>query len=1008
MKKILLLLFSVIFFSGLFGQNNTDRAKTCYNEGRQALAQQQPEKAIKCLEESASIFKQLGQNKNYVIVSLALNSAYNYTGNTEKALEILETILPVAKESFGTDNKVTAEIYSRFGETYYYLGKTGVSLRYYDTSVTITEKIYGENSPETAKRLSNLANIMSEQGNLKAALKYSEKSYTILQKVYGENSVELINSLNTISNIYTNLGQYDKAEEYANKILKIATEKLGKDNEIVVKTYMLLANIALAKEEYDHAKEYLELAQDIASRINSSNGTLLADVYVNLGITYKAMENYDLALQYYTEALKIYRKYYPPTHPDVIGTINNIAILHRNAGNYEQALNFYQQALDILLQSDPNNKMVPILMSNIGSLYFNLHKYDSSKVIYSKAIKILIAKYGIHSPTLAIPFLNMGNIYIEEGNYDKALEYFQNALIANSAHFNSKDYNDNPDINDYYTSLTMLETALYKGIALTEIYKQKNDKQALKAAFNTFVYADNLVSELRKTITTEKDKLNISKFSVLIYENAITTSLYLAGEEKTKSEFYKNKAFYFAERNKAALLAQSLNDVKAQKFAGIPQEVLQQERFLKTQISNLEEQLANIDDISKEYTIRNQLFELKQNYRKLISEMEQDYPEYYKMKYSKNTVTIEQIQSVLEEHQAMISYFVGYTSLYTFIITRDTMVVTRSESKDLTPKVLKLRTVIKSNETQDIIEFQKISYDIYRQVMPNLSESITKLTIIPDGILNILPFEALLINNDLPSNPRNFSDYPFLIKTAEISYSYSAYLYYSLHYENLRSLGNTDLLAVAPVFEGDNRPRFNGVLVDPLPGTKKEVEKITQLFYDEGMTYKIMLGPNATETDFKSANLEDYKIIHLATHGFINSEHPNLSALIFSKEDDGINDGFLYAGEIYNLKLNASLVTLSACETGLGKLSRGEGVIGLSRAFFYAGARNMIISLWAVADVPTQMLMENFYKHLLSEIDYISIDTKYSSALRQAKLDMIKNNKTGHPYLWSSFILIGQ
>jgi CHAT domain-containing protein len=150
--------------------------------------------------------------------------------------------------------------------------------------------------------------------------------------------------------------------------------------------------------------------------------------------------------------------------------------------------------------------------------------------------------------------------------------------------------------------------------------------------------------------------------------------------------------------------------------------------------------------------------------------------------------------------------------------------------------------------------------------------------------------------------------------------------------------------------------------------------------------------------------LAKYKVLHFATHGFVNSERPELSGLVLAQDTTGGEDGVLYSGEIYNLKLNADLVVLSACETGLGKIQKGEGIIGLTRALLYAGAKNMIVSLWQVADESTSDLMVDFYKNSLENKGQIA----YSEALRNAKLKMISEGRYAHPLYWSPFILIGK
>jgi CHAT domain-containing protein len=190
----------------------------------------------------------------------------------------------------------------------------------------------------------------------------------------------------------------------------------------------------------------------------------------------------------------------------------------------------------------------------------------------------------------------------------------------------------------------------------------------------------------------------------------------------------------------------------------------------------------------------------------------------------------------------------------------------------------------------------------------------------------------------------------------------------------------------------------------PLPATADEINSLYKLFDSNKKQAELVLGALANEKKLKSAKLGDYQYIHLATHGFVNEESPELSGLLLAQDtSDHDEDNIVYMGEIFNLQLNADLVTLSACETGLGKIIEGEGVVGLTRALTYAGARNILVSLWKVNDASTAELMVNFYGALLQ-----NSQTEISTALREAKLAMIKGGKYSDPYYWSPFVLLGK
>jgi CHAT domain-containing protein len=185
----------------------------------------------------------------------------------------------------------------------------------------------------------------------------------------------------------------------------------------------------------------------------------------------------------------------------------------------------------------------------------------------------------------------------------------------------------------------------------------------------------------------------------------------------------------------------------------------------------------------------------------------------------------------------------------------------------------------------------------------------------------------------------------------------------------------------------------------PLPRSRDEVEYIASLI-PKGRK-RLYLGKDSTEKTFKQETLSKFKWIHLATHSFIDEQNPDRSAVVLALDADNDEDGFLRATEIADLALDCDLVILSACETGRGRLSSGEGVIGLSRSFFIAGTRSVVVSQWAVSDISTAQLMKDFYRQLVNNI-------AKPAALREAKLRMINGgSETRHPYYWAPFILIG-
>ncbi len=346
-----------------------------------------------------------------------------------------------------------------------------------------------------------------------------------------------------------------------------------------------------------------------------------------------------------------------------------------------------------------------------------------------------------------------------------------------------------------------------------------------------------------------------------------------------------------------------------------------------------------------------------------------------------------------------------------------------------------------------VLKYNKLASELYNILFPSsirelVNNSIENLIIIPDNKLATIPFEALHTQKYVPKwtgwkNEIYFSEMPFLVKKFNISYKYSANLFYKTFNESekqnsIETLQLNDWLALAPVFDDENisgtamRTRKllerytktgsdslktraftrDGGYITELPGSFEETKTIFKLFENQNKTALLKTHLQANEEFIKSKDVSKYKYLHFATHGIVNEEEPELSGLLLAQDTTSKEDNILYTSEIYNLKLNTDLTVLSACETGLGKITEGEGVIGLTRALLYAGSKNIIVSLWQVSDASTNKLMVDFYTNFLNEKSKKS--QEYSKHLRKAKLKLIKQGKYAHPFFWSPFILIGK
>ncbi len=406
-----------------------------------------------------------------------------------------------------------------------------------------------------------------------------------------------------------------------------------------------------------------------------------------------------------------------------------------------------------------------------------------------------------------------------------------------------------------------------------------------------------------------------------------------------------------------------------------------------------------------------------------------DYVTFYKK------TLIKSIQNSIKDDELMLEYFISDSAVYSFVIGKNILKMTKTEiSSGFKNKLSEYIRAIKKNR---FAQFQKNSYSLYNKLIKPVKKYFTnktKLIIIPDGQLLFLPFSSLISKKQKNNQDINFSKLDYLIKNYEIAYQYSA----SLWLENFhtRQIDNkaTGFLGIAPFagkeivtqIDSANLSFLDKALPEsvlrnitntkneykPLPYSGKEINNIAELFNNQNIKTKKLMKSDASESMLKTF-AKDYKYLHIATHGIINNIHPELSGLAFINENKKLSkdkndwkleqntDGILYAKEIFDLDLNADLVVLSACETGIGKLEKGEGIISLTRGFLYNKVPNIVFSLWKINDKNTCELMTDFYSNFLQ-------DKSYSASLRQAKLNMINNEKTAYPGNWAAFSLIGK
>ena len=526
------------------------------------------------------------------------------------------------------------------------------------------------------------------------------------------------------------------------------------------------------------------------------------------------------------------------------------------------------------------------------------------------------------------------------------------------------------------------------------------------------------------------------------------------------------EGFRIAEAGRARSLLDVLADGHAEISVGVPPELskrrsenLANQQLIGAQLLGVS--IAGETPKQSVAELEAELERLAVEFESLESQIKTSSPRYTSLVHTRSLSLDEVQRQVLDQETALLEYTLGDESSYLWVVTAESASVfklpassivnqlTMDFRAQLIPPALQRRNVgidVAAGEqqrglglgteppAQNTAAFTRTSSALYKTVVAPAAAVIgnRRLVIVADEALNFVPFEALVTTD----RGGDYSSLDYLIKTNNISYAPSASVTAALR-DQKRTTGRNILLVADPIFSASdprlqrgpagagNRSESNrglgldsgvadvtGPQIPPsggpltlsrLAGTRAEAEQIARLAKTSGAQADMWLDLSANEDEVKTSEIQSYRVLHVATHGILDAQRPQFSGLVLSlvgnKNDD---DGFLRTSEIFNLKLGAPLVVLSACESGLGKVKRGEGVIGLTRAFMYAGAPTVGVTLWSVADKPTAELMTDFYRRLLGPTP------SPSSAMREAQLAMISGKKYSAPFYWAPFVVVGE
>ena len=850
-------------------------------------------------------------------------------------------------------------------------------------------------------------------------------------------------------------GNFDLAEEYLQKSLDLYQKIYQKGHRKIGITYINLGAISMEHWKYNEAMYFLDKAEENLNLNPEKYARELGGTLVNKGIVYSNLGELKKAKITVEMALKIMLSFDDvETRKRTINLYNSLAGITKELGEYQEGIKYYQIAEELALKYNQN--FLHVIYGNLAGLYAHKNNFQKSEYYYEKAIrayhqqnigrplsleavyssyaemclknKMLEKSFQLNRHAMDLVIMNMGeknpiasDIYNLFGryheakaDYDSALYYYQKSICSLFYDFDDISVYANPDIYATISKTHLLKCLKYKAGAFQKSFQYTHHERDLQASLESYDLAVKLIDEIRMGYQDEESKLYLNENERITYDEAISMAYMMW--KVTGNNRYKHTAFEYSEKSKASVLLSALRDAGAKSFGGIPDSLLRKESDLVRDIAFYSEQLyeekrRDRPDSLKIDLWERKLFSIKELYDDLISTFENNYPEYYALKYQTGMIAIGEIQNRIRKDASVLEYSLTDSVLYTFLISKDCFEIAAQplDSVFQTAYDSMLEAIGYLDPTRHHVEnfnrFVSSSFNLYKYLIKPLDDDIEsqRLIIIPDGALSLIPFEALISDVvHVPEGHLDYKDLPLLLKEYAISYGHSSTTLFEQQVSK-REKRMGGLLAFAPSYNGADKMTLRGTLrynyrknLASIPGAREEVEQIIRLFRG-----KMFMDNNATELAFKKY-AGDYDILHLAMHAVINNLNPMYSKLVFSATSDSTEDDLLNTHEIYSLNLKARMVVLSSCSSGEGILQKGEGVISLARGFSYAGCPSLVMTLWEVEDKVSVDLMVGFYK-------YLKKGFQKDIALQKAKLDFLFHHPQllSHPFYWSAYQCIG-
>jgi CHAT domain-containing protein len=834
-------------------------------------------------------------------------------------------------------------------------------------------------------------------------------------------------SMEGLCHVY--LDDFNRALELFNEQIRLYEERDPRPS-LIADAQMCIGWALYLKGDYHEAIDYLKKAEssfDMLGYLTLSKGRTMAI----LGAAYTAIGDHSMALKYLRQVAGV-----KPWVEDKLcqtRALRYMGNLERSWGNLDAAIKYYEKAVSIGRESKPTEQFNWIhfvdALNELGAAYALKGRNKRARDAFGEA---LLWGQRMKSRRLITQTLcHIGNLWRKEGNLAEALSNHEEALrVGREAQlaqmialalieigYDLAKSSRHAEAIDHFSQAVEtggpalpLEVRFRLHLGLAGSYETMGEWQR---ALDHYRRAIESLEGVRLEALTEDRKLGYWQSRADAFDQAV--SLLYKSHQQSPLAGFDARAFDYSERSRARAFLDLLAEAKIDLRQGLSPDARREERDIYQERIRINRALlAENLSRTRQAQLERELAATEERLREFQQRVRLENPVYAQIKHPEPVDVEEVKKDLLDDQSLMIEFLLGEKQSFAWAISRSECRMVALPARGIIEKAVRdYRRTISSPPKSEaaFADYRRRASHLYRLLLKPVEKQIHrahKLIIVPDGILHYLPFESLTAGR-AP-----------LAETHAISYSPSASVLALLGREyGGERRDRLELLAYGnPIFSsrqlssksksGGERSDVvrslyaeRGVRFAPLPHTRREVEAIVSQYPRNSA--KSALGLEAAESRVKREPLARYRRLHMATHGLIDERSPARSGLVFSLVGESEEDGVLQMSEIFNLRLDAEMVVLSACRTGLGRIVRGEGIVGLTRAFLYARALSVVVSLWDVQDSSTAEFMKRFYRHLRK-------GRKNSDALRRARMDMIRSDILAyrHPYYWSAFVMAGR